>query len=69
MTEQRVIFLLLPDVHLLDLAGPAQVFHTATRLGASYQLLFCAHQEALLSAQDPTTAQYWCRESRSCISN
>ncbi len=42
---------------MLDLAGPAQVFHTATRLGASYQLLFCAHQEALLSAQGLVFAQ------------
>ncbi|MET7443588.1 hypothetical protein [Streptomyces sp. NPDC005568] len=27
----RVVFVLLPGVHLLDLAGPAQVFSTAAR--------------------------------------
>ena len=28
-----VVFLLVPRLHLLDLAGPAQVFHTAAELG------------------------------------
>jgi hypothetical protein len=30
--EQRVIFLVLPGVQLLDLAGPVQVFDTAMRV-------------------------------------
>ena len=34
LTMTRVVFLLVPGVHLLDLAGPAQVFHTARRARA-----------------------------------
>jgi transcriptional regulator GlxA family with amidase domain len=47
----RVVFLLLPQVNLLDLAGPAQVFHTAVHVGAPYQLRFCAEQPDVMSAQ------------------
>jgi transcriptional regulator GlxA family with amidase domain len=49
--SRRVIFLLLPEVNLLDLAGPAQVFHSALALGASYELIFCAYQPEVMSAQ------------------
>ncbi|MCD0453687.1 DJ-1/PfpI family protein [Actinocorallia sp. API 0066] len=34
----KVVFLLLPGVHLLDLGGPAQVFSSATALGFPYTL-------------------------------
>jgi transcriptional regulator GlxA family with amidase domain len=43
--EQRtrnVVFFLLPNLNLLDLAGPSQVFDTAARLGAPYRLMFCS---------------------------
>ncbi|MFD0856179.1 AraC family transcriptional regulator, partial [Actinomadura adrarensis] len=36
MSHRRVVFLLVPGVHLLDLAGPAQVFSTAALLGLGY---------------------------------
>ncbi|RIH83675.1 HTH-type transcriptional regulator CdhR [Calidithermus terrae] len=49
--SRRVLFLLLPEVNLLDLAGPAQVFAAAASLGANYSLAFCAHQPELVSAQ------------------
>ncbi len=49
--KKHVIFLLLPQVQLLDLGGPAQVFYTAARLGAPYKLSFCASQEHVNSAQ------------------
>jgi transcriptional regulator GlxA family with amidase domain len=48
---RRVVFLLLPKVHLLDLAGPAQAFHSAADFGAAYQLLFCAGSAETQSAQ------------------
>ncbi|GAA2218498.1 DJ-1/PfpI family protein [Promicromonospora sukumoe] len=35
-----VVFLLLPGVHLLDLAGPAQAFFTAGDLGHHYDLRY-----------------------------
>ena len=50
-SSRRVVFLVLPSVQLLDLAGPAQVFDTARRLGASYLLSFCATTDEVCSAQ------------------
>lgn len=48
---QRVVFLVLPHVNLLDLAGPAQVFHSAAGMGASYQVVFCASEPEIASSQ------------------
>lgn len=48
---QRVFFLLLEGVELLDLAGPAQVFSTAALLGAPYSLHFCASDTGVRSSQ------------------
>jgi transcriptional regulator GlxA family with amidase domain len=47
----RVVFLLVPNLHLLDLAGPAQVFSTAADLGHGYELAYVAEQEDVPSAQ------------------
>ena len=47
----RVVFLLVPGVHLLDLAGPAQVFSTADDLGLGYALAYVAEQAEVPSAQ------------------
>ncbi|SEG42808.1 Transcriptional regulator GlxA family, contains an amidase domain and an AraC-type DNA-binding HTH domain [Thermomonospora echinospora] len=47
----RVVFLLVPRLHLLDLAGPAQVFSTAADLGHGYELGYVAGQEDVPSAQ------------------
>jgi len=47
----RVVFLLLPHVNLLDLAGPAQVFHTAAYVAAPYSVLYCAEHPDIMSAQ------------------
>lgn len=49
--EQRVIFLVLQGVELLDLAGPAQVFRMAALSGAPYSLYFCANTSGVRSAQ------------------
>ena len=48
---RRVIFVILPEVNLLDLGGPAQVFHVARNHGALYELLFCAATPHILSSQ------------------
>ena len=53
---RRVLFLLPPGVHLLDLGGPAQVFYTAARQGAPYKLEFCAASPDVRSAQGLTLA-------------
>ncbi|MEV6929149.1 AraC family transcriptional regulator [Dactylosporangium sp. NPDC051485] len=47
----RVVFLLVPQVHLLDLAGPAQVFSTARDLGLGYELHYVAEREDVPTAQ------------------
>lgn len=47
----RVVFLLVPGVHLLDLAGPAQVFSVAADQGHPYELHYVAEREDVPSAQ------------------
>ncbi|MDQ1289521.1 MAG: hypothetical protein QG622_3087 [Actinomycetota bacterium] len=45
-------FLLTEGIHLLDLAGPAQVFDTASRTGCpGYRLRYLAETPAVLAAQ------------------
>jgi transcriptional regulator GlxA family with amidase domain len=44
-------FLLLPGLHLLDLAGPAQVFSTANDFGLGYTLTYVAEHAEVPSAQ------------------
>jgi transcriptional regulator GlxA family with amidase domain len=39
---RHLAFLILPQVQILDLAGPVQVFDTAARQGGSYRLTFCS---------------------------
>lgn len=57
-TQRFVVFLVLPQVQLLDLAGPAQVFDTAARLfQAPYTLTFCATSEEICSAQHLSLAR------------
>ncbi|MDJ0344645.1 DJ-1/PfpI family protein [Streptomyces sp. H10-C2] len=47
----RVVFLLVPQLHLLDLAGPAQVFSTAADHGYDYETRYVAEQEDIPTAQ------------------
>jgi transcriptional regulator GlxA family with amidase domain len=47
----RVVFLLVPRLHLLDLAGPAQVFSTAADYGYGYELSYVAEQEDVPTTQ------------------
>ncbi|MET9222228.1 GlxA family transcriptional regulator [Streptomyces sp. NPDC088197] len=47
----RVVFLLVPHLHLLDLAGPAQVFSTAADYGLGYRLDYVAEREDVPTAQ------------------
>ncbi|MET7397588.1 DJ-1/PfpI family protein [Dactylosporangium sp. NPDC005572] len=48
----KVVFLLVPQLHLLDLAGPAQVFSTVRDFGLGYSLHYVAEQEDVPTAQD-----------------
>ncbi|RDI68893.1 GlxA family transcriptional regulator [Nocardia pseudobrasiliensis] len=47
----RVVFVLLPGFHLIDLAGPAHVFDTAAQFGHPYRLEYFAEQSQVHSAQ------------------
>ena len=47
-----VAFLLTEGVHLLDLAGPAQVFSTAADFGCGYRLVYVAERAEVRSAQE-----------------
>lgn len=57
----KVVFLLVPGLHLLDLAGPAQAFGTAADLGCGYELAYVAGQEDVPTAQGVTikAAVHW----------
>ncbi|KAA2256727.1 helix-turn-helix domain-containing protein [Solihabitans fulvus] len=46
-----IVFLLVPGLHLLDLAGPAQVFSSAADLGHDYRLRYVADRPQVPSAQ------------------
>ena len=47
----KVVFFLVPKLHLLDLAGPAQVFSTANDLGYGYSLSYLAEVDEITTAQ------------------
>jgi transcriptional regulator GlxA family with amidase domain len=47
----RVALVLVPGVHLLDLAGPAQAFSTAAGHGYPYRLSYLAETPEILTAQ------------------
>jgi transcriptional regulator GlxA family with amidase domain len=47
----RIVFVLAPYLHLLDLAGPAQVFSTAVDFGHEYELTYVAEAPSVPSHQ------------------
>jgi transcriptional regulator GlxA family with amidase domain len=47
----RVVVVVLPEVNLLDLTGPVQVFDAATQRGAEYRVEFVAEAPEATSAQ------------------
>jgi transcriptional regulator GlxA family with amidase domain len=50
-TVTRVVFVLMPHLHLLDLAGPAQAFSTAADFGHEYALSYVASTPSVPSHQ------------------
>jgi transcriptional regulator GlxA family with amidase domain len=48
---QRVLVLVLPQVHLLDLAGPVQAFWEANGFGADYRLTYVGLEGRVPSSQ------------------
>lgn len=52
MEPTNIVFLLFPKTHLLDLAGPAQVFYEANRDGRTrFRLHFASVTESLVTEQ------------------
>lgn len=51
MKKRKIIFLILPNTHLLDLAGPDQVFLEAKDYGLPLDVIFCG-----LTEQIPTSS-------------
>ncbi|MEV4067227.1 GlxA family transcriptional regulator [Nonomuraea dietziae] len=49
-----VVFLLIPQVHLLDVAGPAEVFSTADDLGYAYTFAYVAEDSQVATVQGLT---------------
>lgn len=47
----HIVFFLVPGVHLLDLAGPAQVFSTAADFGHPYTLTYVAERPQVPTVQ------------------
>lgn len=47
---RKFVFVILPEVHLLDLAGPDQVISEAIDMGADFQLVYGGTQEALTTS-------------------
>ncbi len=52
MNTTKIVFLVLPRTHLLDLAGPIQVFQEAIEQGAQLEILYCSHESALTTSSD-----------------
>jgi transcriptional regulator GlxA family with amidase domain len=50
----RVVFLLVPGLHLLDLAGPAQVFASAADFGFDYRIGYVGEHATVPTAQGLT---------------
>lgn len=48
---RRVVFLVQPQVYLLDLAGPAEVFHAARDLGLPYELSYVGEEPEVVTAE------------------
>ena len=53
---QRVLVLVLPEVHLLDLAGPVQALWEANGFGADYRMVYVGVERQVRSAQGLTLA-------------
>jgi transcriptional regulator GlxA family with amidase domain len=52
MAHTRIVFLILPRVHMLDLAGPMQVFQEAMEQGAEISLEYCSINSELKTSSE-----------------
>ncbi len=52
MAATNIVFLILPNIHLLDLAGADQVFHEALEYGADIKVDYCSYSTGIVSSTD-----------------
>jgi transcriptional regulator GlxA family with amidase domain len=52
MATTKIVFLILPHVHLLDLAGPDQVFLEAKDYGADIDVIYASFTDKLATSTD-----------------
>lgn len=45
----KFVFLVLPEIHNLDLAGPDQAIHEAIDYGADFEIEYCSNDEPIIS--------------------
>jgi transcriptional regulator GlxA family with amidase domain len=45
----KFVFLLLPNLHILDLAGPDQAIHEAIDYGADFEVIYCGIDEKIVT--------------------
>ncbi len=50
MATVKIVFVILPQVHLLDLAGPDQVFYEAIDHGADIELDYCSFEDSIATS-------------------
>jgi len=50
MQKCKIVFLLVPQVHLMDLAGPDQVFLEAIEYGAPFEVQYCSTGKNIISS-------------------
>jgi transcriptional regulator GlxA family with amidase domain len=50
MAHTKIVFLILPHVHMLDLAGADQVFYEAKDYGADISIHYCGSQDDISSS-------------------
>ncbi|TMU56034.1 GlxA family transcriptional regulator [Flagellimonas algicola] len=53
----KTVFLLLPRLQILDLAGPAQVYDQANDSGANYEIEFVGVSDRIVTAQGPVFSE------------
>ena len=50
MMSPKMVFLILPKVHLMDLAGPDQVFYEAIEYGANLSIEYVSMKDNISSS-------------------
>ncbi|MBK7788756.1 MAG: DJ-1/PfpI family protein [Saprospiraceae bacterium] len=53
----KFVFLLLPQVHILDLAGPDQAIHEAIDFGADFEIEYCGISTSLVTTSGLPTGK------------